>query len=119
MTRPIEFRVWKDYEKEMTPSYLIDQSELLYELNNWQEKIPPIPLQFTGLHDRNGKKIFEGDILKDNDCNDIGDVKWHMESAHFYIEWLGSDFLNMDDSDLKSCEIVGNIYQHPELLNKE
>lgn len=62
--------------------------------------------QFTGLTDKNSKKIFEGDIVKD--WAGIRVIKFEI-----YDNYQGYD-LEPDDID---CEIIGNIYDNPELLN--
>lgn len=68
--------------------------------------------QYTGLTDQNGKKIFEGDIV---DCGygELTVVKWHEESASFYMQGLeGSNWT----FDFLEVEIIGNIHDNPELL---
>jgi uncharacterized phage protein (TIGR01671 family) len=74
-----------------------------------------IPLQFTGLKDRNGKGIYEGDIVEfymggthDGERNEVEFIE---DSGYFFpfgchdISWEGSD-----------CIVIGNIYENPELL---
>lgn len=83
------------------------------------EIIPETRGQDTGLRDRNGRKIFGGDvvdILTENE--EIGVIKWDNDTARFVIESDGffSDFDNYYGTDL---EIIGNIYDNPELLEEE
>lgn len=76
-----------------------------------------ILMQSTGLHDKNGKEIFEGDIL----FGHAGEDFW--EIVEFDIEegkWIRKDIWYNSKLDLseynESMEIVGNIYENPELL---
>ena len=73
-------------------------------------------MQFTGLTDKNGKEIYEGDILKEGrgDSSFIYTVIWRTGSWH--VEGIGSTtFLK---SIVPDSAVIGNIYENPELLNK-
>ena len=84
--------------------------------------------QFTGLHDKNGKEIYEGDIIKiveefddENVYTRIGVVCFEegmyelqdKNGKHFaYLGWL------MHDDAITKLEVIGNIHDNPELLEK-
>ena len=75
--------------------------------------------RYTGLTDKNGKKIFEGDIIiAEHDKSAIAVVKYNESKAAFYVENKNAeDYLGEAwDTDVV---VIGNIYDNPELLKGE
>lgn len=92
------------------------------------EVIPETVGQYTGLTDKNGKKIFKGDICRDN--HNIYWIVWNMHG--WQCKTIGGKFVltlgcrfplwqwdNCKENGYRSLEVTGNIHDNPELLNKE
>lgn len=98
-----------------------------YYINDWQAKIdtgmygqdykvdPDTIGRFTGLTDCNGVKIFEGDIIKYFD-DWIGKIEYDSDSALFTVSFVDGDYDNFWRISCGDCEVIGNIYDNPELL---
>ena len=80
-------------------------------------------MQSTGLKDKNGQEIFEGDVVQFEDCSEASDFLYINTGI---IEWCQGGFhvTNRDsvlmedllDGDSLDVTIIGNIYENPELL---
>jgi hypothetical protein len=70
--------------------------------------------EYTGLKDKNGKKVFEGDILK-------AEIWWEQGGCYPHTEtcFIEATFPNMYKNHFEKFEVVGNIYDNPELLRSE
>lgn len=82
------------------------------------------PMQCTGLKDKHGKLIYEGDILYLNSCDMKCVIEWHKPSYRLMVHILGpDDIVDFDEilNEKGKCpfEVIGNIYENPELLRKE
>lgn len=83
---------------------------------------PETVSQFTGLTDKNGKKIFEGDIIEIIEIDAFGNLDWNrLKGKVMFSEgaWLVTDnrsFAIPLWSEINEIEVIGNIHENPELL---
>jgi len=116
--REIRFRVWDRLRKRWVPS-TIDSVErrVFTESVFGSSSTRFVPTQFTGLYDRDGKEIWEGDVLYVDAPEPFRAV------VRFDIEGGCWEFLDDENSrwnfgeyDVKVCD---NIFEHPELLEQD
>ncbi|AUM66340.1 hypothetical protein C0R09_18455 [Brevibacillus laterosporus] len=71
--------------------------------------------QYTGLHDKNGKEIYEGDIVLGRSEPATGTVEFSRGSI--IVDWHGPDIDDLRDYN-EFLEVIGNIYENPELTEE-
>lgn len=124
MSREIKFRAW-DGERMHSGGdalYWLDMTGLLYG-DFGSSGVRPVKnhslMEFTGLKDKNGTEIYEGDILTGFGFLAPGTkmpVIFHQEHAQFVCSDGNGVYYFSSPSDAKFIEVIGNIHQHPELL---
>lgn len=120
--REIKFRAWDKSFKEMRQligfTYPNKSNIDTYtEDNSYRNmKEDTIIMQFTGLKDKNGKEIYEGDIIRyitPNGYKVIYKVQWNSGLCAFTVN-DDEDYLNLVDEE--KFEVIGNIYENPKLM---
>lgn len=128
--KELKFRVWDKEREAFLNNVFIDSEGKLYQFSKgtifgivitYLDSENKNISKFTGLHDKNGKEIFEGDIIK-------------IKDETYRITWNGCfssfDMTNIDkakqykdlyilNKDYEKSEIVGNIYQNRDLLENK
>jgi len=141
--RTIKFRAWDKDDKVMIPWEQVGLNLLILQ-NLFTPKGDFIPLQFTGLKDKNEKEIYEGDIVKiimqdkgdcfwQKKCIDKGVINFHEGNFAWLIEILGGRYQYLHEFHpynkglnffryptggkyRRTIEVIGNIYENPKLL---
>ena len=122
--REIKFRAWDKESKRFTNYALLDDKAMFFEkhLGTWKPSTNRFTLmQYTGLKDKNGKEIYEGDIVKTSNYG-TGNRVNHRGYDLFNIIFkdgafrLDSKYRAYFLNDGFHCEIIGNIYENPELM---
>jgi len=120
--REIKFRAWDNVlGKWVSPQCSWKRHELY--VGFLEEDFIEI-MQFTGLHDRNGKEIWESDIVRflraqgywSHNRGDISVVKWIDDQQAQYCGFGFSPLHPLTINKAKKVEVIGNIYSNPELL---
>lgn len=128
--REIKFRLYSTEEEEMFFNENIVNIDLVCNLArienerfkgffDFSEGEESILMQYTGLKDKNGKEIYEGDIVKTYESNIICEVIFS-EGAMFMLRWNDKKWGNNEYHHYGVgafiLEVIGNIYENPELL---
>jgi hypothetical protein len=118
MNREIKFRAWDLVN--IVENVSISVGKYWYKENNGERitfydfETYPI-MQYTGLKDKNGKEIYEGDIVKfwDEDMTKVRLEKCYFSDGQFKVNGTG------DKVHIRDVAVAGNVWENPELLEKQ
>lgn len=124
-----KFRAWDKADREMIPWNRLLNGHNLRNVFMRPEMCGLILMQSTGLKDKNGVEVFEGDIVKGEQYlttrvpTAITEfVEYSERNTGFYVVNKTSNherYKQTLGASIYQYEIIGNIYQHPELLEGE
>ena len=132
MTREILFRGKRKDNDEWVYGFLIcmnyidvweqkvcydGQEEIKYCTTKSYQVIPETVSQFTGLVDKHGKKIFEGDIIAKG--FELYEVRWNPEQVRWGIYSDNYEVAGFTKFSESYFEVVGNVYDNKELLKND
>jgi len=115
MNRPIKFRVWDFFHKQWITGAAIELNGCIINTSFAEPETNCVALQYTGLTDKNGVPIYEGDIihLKFGELNANLVVKWDKYMGLKYHNGGWTSLVHVDTHG----EVIGNIFENPELPN--
>ena len=135
MNREIKFRAWDKENKKMDAVLIFMVAEnktyphsrgYIHNCQDWEEHgllTNPVIMQYTGLKDKNGKEIYEGDVLhmqiKSTVNNNNIIVEIYFQNGAFWFKGKFYSDCNWHFYNARDREVIGNIYENPELINSK
>ncbi|URW90446.1 YopX family protein [Lacticaseibacillus paracasei] len=136
MKREIRFRAWDDLHNKMYPVSDIEwdaDGRMWVTTDDGKNGIELIDeeahlMQYAGLEDKNGREIYENDILKvisEDGESYVATVKWFGDEGYPAFDLAGipaawcyesNALATIFESGVETCEVIGNIFENPELL---
>mgnify|MGYP005764324815 CR=1 FL=1 len=122
--RDIKFRAWDSLEGKMYSwTELLNQN--LKNIFTIPEQCGYNIMQYTGLKDKNGKEIYEGDIIFVKGETKLLDIKGKVEYSNILAQFIITNTGNivneaelLGDYEEEDIEKIGNVYDNPELLEE-
>lgn len=135
MNRPIKFRAFADGKMHEVRAISFTEAGDVHRILDSEgvQRVPEALLQFTGLRDKNGKEIYEGNVVRWDDQS--GGKYWRVAQVYYddfgrlcyeFLPstttkqligdiWYQGNFAYAEETD-KELEVIGDIYQNPELI---
>lgn len=122
--REIKLRAWDKVKSEMLFDFFVHSYEqelywdaaVLYDDMSYAEASRFDLMQYTGLLDKNDKEIYEGDVVKGR-MGQLRQVCWYESEARYMLEYPNGNCQVMQY--MTEWEVIGNIWEHPHLLEDD